>query len=104
MSDPATGQEASAVVQLLLHSRSQVWGKYGSLSVVFPFIFIRLLLFLRQGLSMCPSCPGTHYIDQAGLELIKICLSMSPPSAGVKGMLALSFTLTTNVVRAGEVT
>jgi hypothetical protein len=25
--------------------------------------------FSRQGFSVCPSCPGTHSVDQAGLKL-----------------------------------
>jgi hypothetical protein len=32
--------------------------------------------------SFLPGCPGTLFVDQAGLELIEICL----PSAGIRGM------------------
>jgi hypothetical protein len=44
------------------------------------------LLFFRDRVSLCsPGCPGTHSVDQAGLELWNppsLCL----PSAGIKGM------------------
>jgi hypothetical protein len=33
------------------------------------FLGLFLFLFSRQGFSYSPSCPGTHSVDQAGLEL-----------------------------------
>jgi hypothetical protein len=42
--------------------------------VVVVFVF----LFLRQGFSvLLPGCPGTHSVDQAGLELKKLPASAS---------------------------
>jgi hypothetical protein len=36
---------------------------------LFIYLFIYFLVF-RDGVSLCsPGCPGTHSIDQAGLEL-----------------------------------
>jgi hypothetical protein len=41
--------------------------------VVFIFNFLKfflLFVFLRDRVSLCsPGCPGTHFVDQAGLEL-----------------------------------
>jgi hypothetical protein len=40
----------------------------------------------RDRVSLCsPGYPGTHSVDQAGLELKKLCLPL-PPSAGIKGV------------------
>jgi hypothetical protein len=39
---------------------------------LFVWVFFLLLLFcfLRDRVSLCsPGCPGTHFVDQAGLEL-----------------------------------
>jgi hypothetical protein len=33
------------------------------------FLFFVFVLFWRQGFSFSPGCPGTHSVDQAGLEL-----------------------------------
>jgi hypothetical protein len=48
------------------------------------YFFIFLFLVFRDRVSLCsPGCPGTHFVDQAGLEL------GNPPasaSAGIKGM------------------
>jgi hypothetical protein len=30
---------------------------------------LNLFGFSRQGFSVSPGCPGTHFVDQAGLEL-----------------------------------
>jgi hypothetical protein len=49
--------------------------------------FINNLFFLvfRDRVSLySPGCPGTHFVDQAGLELKSVCLCL--PSAGIKGM------------------
>ncbi|GAB1301552.1 M-phase inducer phosphatase 3 [Apodemus speciosus] len=44
----------------------------------------------ENAVSLCSSgCPGTHSVDQAGLELRKLPASASP-SAGIKGSLDLS--------------
>ena len=41
-----------------------------------------LLLVFRDRVSLCsPGCPGTHFVDQAGLELRN-----PPASAGIKGV------------------
>ena len=39
---------------------------------------LALFCFLRQGLSQSSDCPGTHYVDQVGLELTEICLPLPP--------------------------
>jgi hypothetical protein len=37
--------------------------------------------------SLCsPGCPGTHSVDQTGLELRNLPASASPASAGIKGV------------------
>jgi hypothetical protein len=34
------------------------------------FVFVFCFLFFQDRVSLCsPGCPGTHYVDQAGLEL-----------------------------------
>jgi hypothetical protein len=51
--------------------------------------FLFIFLFFRDGVSLCsPGCPGTHSVDQAGLELrnppasasqvlgLKVCATM----------------------------
>jgi hypothetical protein len=51
---------------------------------LFYFLFIYFLVF-RDRVSLCsPGCPGTHSVDQAGLELRSACLYL--PSAGIKGV------------------
>jgi hypothetical protein len=42
-----------------------------SLLGLFGYLFIYLFIFvLRDRVSLCsPGCPGTHSVDQAGLEL-----------------------------------
>jgi hypothetical protein len=54
---------------------------------VFVFVFV-LFCFVRRVSLYCPGCPGTHSIDQAGLELrnppasvsqvlgLKVCATM----------------------------
>ena len=45
-----------------------------------------LFLFLCDRVSLCsPSCPGICSVDEAGLELIEMCLPQ-PSSAGIKGV------------------
>jgi hypothetical protein len=53
-------------------TRVHVWVQVsGSASGVF--------LFFRDRVSLCsPGCPGTHSVDQAGLELKEICLPLPP--------------------------
>jgi hypothetical protein len=37
---------------------------------VFRLFVCLLLLFFQDSVSLCnPGCPGTHFVDQAGLEL-----------------------------------
>jgi hypothetical protein len=39
-------------------------------SFYFIYLFIYLFLIFRDRVSLCsPGCPGTHSVDQAGLEL-----------------------------------
>jgi hypothetical protein len=49
------------------------------------FCFV-LFLFFRDRVSLnSPGCPGTHFVDQAGLGTQKsTCLCL--PSAGIKGV------------------
>ena len=42
------------------------------------------LLFVRQGLSIVPVRPGTHYVDQAGLELTDTCPASASQVQGLK--------------------
>jgi hypothetical protein len=43
--------------------------------VVLFFVF---LVFFRDRVSLCsPGCPGTHFVDQAGLELRNLPVSAS---------------------------
>ena len=50
---------------------------------VFCFLFVCLFFgFFRDRVSLCsPGCPGTHFEDQAGLELRDASVS-----AGIKGV------------------
>jgi hypothetical protein len=44
----------------------------------FLFFVLFCFCFLRQGFSVCsPGCPGTHFVDQAGLELRNLPASAS---------------------------
>jgi hypothetical protein len=52
----------------------------GLQTLVFFVCLFLFLFFFRDRVSLCSSgCPGTHSVDQAGLEL------RNPPSAGIKG-------------------
>jgi hypothetical protein len=42
------------------------------------FVCLFVCLFLRLGFSVYPGCPGTLYVDQAGLKLTEICLLQLP--------------------------
>jgi hypothetical protein len=45
------------------------WGTHTVGCTVF-FVCLFLFLFFRDRVSLCiPGCPGTHFVDQAGLEL-----------------------------------
>jgi hypothetical protein len=49
---------------------------------LFFFVFCFFLVF-QDRVSLCsPGCPGTHFVDQAGLELRNLPAS----SAGIKGV------------------
>jgi hypothetical protein len=51
---------------------------------LFCFFF---LVFFEILVSLCsPGCPGTHFIDQAGLKLTQKSACLSLPSAGIKGV------------------
>jgi hypothetical protein len=56
--------------------------------LVFGFLGVFCLFcFFRDRVSLySPGCPGTHFVDQAGLELQKSAL-LCLPSAGIKGVL-----------------
>jgi hypothetical protein len=41
------------------------------------FFFFFFFGFLRQGFLYSPGCPGTHFVDQAGLELRNLTASVS---------------------------
>jgi hypothetical protein len=43
----------------------------------FLFLFIYLLVFQDRVSLYCPGCPGTHSVDQAGLELRNLPASAS---------------------------
>ena len=52
--------------------------KYCYQTLFFFFFFF----FFRDRVYMCsPGCPGTHFVDQAGLKIRNL-----PASAGIKGM------------------
>jgi hypothetical protein len=61
--------------------------KHGSLSMeYFPgpaaiscilFIYLFIYLFFETGFLYSPGCPGTHFVDQAGLELRNLPASTS---------------------------
>jgi hypothetical protein len=52
-------------------------------------LFVCLFVFFRDRVSLCsPGCPGTHFVDQAGLEL------RNPP-ASASQMLGLKACATT---------
>jgi hypothetical protein len=78
-------QQAGTGVQT---RRSSNWGTSVSWHLVFFFFFF--FLVFRDRVSLCsPSCPGTHFVDQAGLELrnlpasayrvlgLKVCMTTS---------------------------
>jgi hypothetical protein len=53
-------------------------GEPVNLISVFFFFFFFFLVFLRQGVSLCSlGCPGTHFVEQAGLELRDLPASAS---------------------------
>jgi hypothetical protein len=45
------------------------------LTYLFVCLFV-FVLFLRQDLTICFSCPGIHSVDHAGLEITDICLPL----------------------------
>jgi len=67
---------------LLNTDECPVWGSMGCAW----FFSFNLFIFglLSQGFTISPGCPGTHFIDQAGLELTKIQLALPPWVLGLK--------------------
>jgi hypothetical protein len=60
-----------------------------SSSPLIPGFFFFFFLVFRDRVSLCsPGCPGTHFVDQAGLKLRNLPAypSPPPPSAGIKGV------------------
>jgi hypothetical protein len=56
--------------------------------LVVDFVVVVVVLFVfRDNVSLCsPGCPGTHFVDQAGLELRDPPASLCLPSSGIKGV------------------
>jgi hypothetical protein len=65
------------------------YSKKQDLAFCFVFsVFLFICLFFRDRVSLCNLCPGTHFVDQAGLELrnppasasqvlgLKVCTTM----------------------------
>jgi hypothetical protein len=53
-------------------------GKYLAIFILFIYLFIYLFLVFQDRVSLCiPGCPGTHSVDQAGLELRNLPASAS---------------------------
>jgi hypothetical protein len=66
--------------QVLLHKALWLWS-----------LFYCLLFFFRARVLLCSSwCPGTHYVDQAGLKSTEICLLL-PPECWDDPWLTLNF-------------
>jgi hypothetical protein len=54
------------------------WDLNNFLLFIYLFIFIFVCLFFRDRVSLySPGCPGTHFVDQAGLELGNLPASAS---------------------------
>jgi hypothetical protein len=46
--------------------------------VCFGFFFVFCFFFFRDRVSLCSSgCPGTHFVDQVGLEIRNLPVSAS---------------------------
>ena len=45
-----------------------------------------LVFFPDKVFLYSPGSPGTHFVDQVGLELRNLPVSAPPPSAGIKGV------------------
>jgi hypothetical protein len=70
------------------HSDKSVLGSHGTVSCLDNISLRQTFFFLvfRDRVSLCsPGCPGTHFVDQAGLELRNPPASASW-SAGIKGV------------------
>lgn len=67
----------------------------------YKIAIIRLFgFFPDRVLLCCPCCPGTQFVDQAGLKLKEIqllCLYLCLPSAGTKGMRHHSLARSSNL-------
>jgi hypothetical protein len=83
----------------LTPSRNQIWPMGGLVELVTFFLFVCLFcffLFFQDRVSLCsPGCPGTHFVDQTGLEL------RNPP-ASASQVLGLKACTTTPGLGAGD--
>jgi hypothetical protein len=63
-----------------------LWVSPSNIYVVVIFFFFFFFLVFPDRVSLySPGCPGTHSVDQAGLEL-RNPPAFLPPSAGIKGV------------------
>jgi hypothetical protein len=72
----------------------KVYGPHMSKKGIVTFLFV-CFLFFRDRVSLCsPGCPGTHFVDQAGLEL------RNPPASAsrVLGLQACATTPGTGII------
>ena len=52
-------------------------------AILFSFVLFLVYFILLWGWGSCsPGYPETDYVDQAGLELMEICLPLFPPVLG----------------------
>jgi hypothetical protein len=72
-----------------LHQRKEALLKIPYIFCLFVFCFVLFGLVFRDRVSLCsPGCPGTHFVDQAGLKL------RNPPASASR-MLGLKACATT---------
>jgi hypothetical protein len=56
------------------------------LTAHFFFVFCFVLFFQDRVSLYSPGCPGTHFVDQAGLDRTQKSACLCLPSAGIKGV------------------
>ena len=74
---------SSIILEMHFHQHEIHTNKVSMSTLGFFVLFC--VLFFQDRVSLCsPGCPGTHFVDQAGLEHRNppVCL----PSAGIKGV------------------